>query len=67
MSLNLTRHEGQWVDVIHNASGEVLKIRVSRIHAANGHPSSMIELSFFDSPRNFDIVRPRISDGQEAT
>jgi hypothetical protein len=67
MALNLERHQGQWVDITHPKSGDVLKIRVAHIYAANGHPSPMVTLSFFDDPKNFHIVRPGVNDGKKAT
>lgn len=54
--LVLKRKEGQWVEIIHH-SGDVLRIRVYDIQAADGMPSRT-NLAFDDSPRNFEIRRP---------
>ena len=53
--LVLKRKEGQWVQVTHAASGDVLRIRVYDI--TNGLPPRA-NLAFDDSPRNFILERP---------
>lgn len=53
--LVLKRKEGQWVDVIHTASGDTLRIRAYRIR--EGSPSQL-DMAFDDEARNFDIQRP---------
>lgn len=52
--LVLKRREGQWVELTHH-SGDTIRIRVGRVDL--GHPSS-VNLTFDDTPRNFEIERP---------
>jgi sRNA-binding carbon storage regulator CsrA len=52
MMLVLKRHEGEWVEITHTASGDVLRVRVYRTEFGQAH------LAFDDSPRNFRIERP---------
>ena len=53
--LVLKRKEGQWVQVTHAASGDVLRIRVYDINY--GTPPRA-NLAFDDAPRLFTIERP---------
>ena len=53
--LVLKRKEGQWVEVTHEASGDVLRIRTCEI--TPGRPSHL-NLAFDDEARNFAIERP---------
>lgn len=53
--LVLKRREGQWTDVVHESSGDVLRIRVCQIEG--GFPGHL-NLAFDDSARNFSIERP---------
>lgn len=50
--LVLTRYNGQWVDVTHRQSGDVIRIRVFDIFGDKA------KLAFDDKPRNFEISRP---------
>lgn len=52
--LVLKRRDGDWIDVTHAASGDVLRIRV---YAIDG-PPGRANLAFDDDPRNFLIERP---------
>lgn len=53
--LVLKRKEGQWIEVTHSKSGDVMRIRVCKIEAGNpGH----LNLAFEDDARNFEIQRP---------
>ncbi len=53
--LMLRRAAGDWLDVVHTKSGDLLRIRVCDIYASKDHPH--VELAFEDRPRNFDIAR----------
>ncbi len=53
--LVLKRSEGQWVDLTHNRSGDVIRFRVYQI--CGGVPGR-VSLAFDDGPRNFEIQRP---------
>lgn len=50
--LVLKRREGQWVEIRHEASGDVLHIRAYDIDG------DRLNLAFDDAPRNFIIQRP---------
>ncbi len=51
--LVLRRKEGQWVDVTHHRSGDVVRIRVYNVR----HPGQA-DLAFDDPAHNFTIQRP---------
>lgn len=53
--LVLRRKEGQWLEVIHAASGDKMHIRVCNIKT---HYSGQADLGFDDDARNFIINRP---------
>lgn len=53
--LVLKRKEGQWTDIVHTASGDILRIRVYDIC---GQFPSRANLAFDDAARNFAIERP---------
>lgn len=53
--LVLKRTEGQWLDVIHVASGDVVRIRTCDI-GADGRPR--VNLVVDDAARNFAVERP---------
>lgn len=50
--LVLKRREGEWTEIVHAASGDVLRVRVYRTEFGQAH------LAFDDGPRNFLIERP---------
>ncbi|MDX2038999.1 MAG: hypothetical protein SFX72_20300 [Isosphaeraceae bacterium] len=53
--LVLNRSVGQWVDVAHNKSGDIMRIRVCRVRPGF---QPRVDLAFEDDARNFDIQRP---------
>lgn len=53
--LVLKRIEGQWVDVVHAKTGDVLRIRVYDIEVDH---RGRVNLAFDDAARNFTIQRP---------
>lgn len=53
--LVLRRKEGQWVEVVHSASGDTLRVRVYDIC---GDFPGRANLAFDDDARNFEIQRP---------
>ena len=53
--LVIRRKEGQWVDILHEKSGDTLRIRTYNIRSR--HPGQ-IDLAFEDDARNFQIERP---------
>jgi hypothetical protein len=53
--LVLKRNEGQWVEIKHVASGDVMRVRLYDI--CGGMPGRA-NLAFDDAARNFDIERP---------
>lgn len=55
--LVLRRNEGQWTEIVHAASGDVLRIRTVRIEPESEFPAS-VELVFDDAPRHFAMRRP---------
>lgn len=65
--LVLKRKEGQWIEITHTDSGDLMRIRVSQIEA--GRPGHL-NLAFEDDARNFEIERPerkkRIEDDRNA-
>lgn len=50
--LVLNRREGQWTDITHEATGQLLRVRVTEV--GNG----TVNLVFEDDVRNFKIDRP---------
>lgn len=52
--LVLRRKPGQWIDITHAKTGELLRIRVD----FGPDRPNQVSLSFDDSVRNFDIQRP---------
>ena len=50
--LVLRRTEGQWIELTHEASGDMIRFRVYDLQAGRAH------LAFDDSARNFRIERP---------
>jgi hypothetical protein len=59
--LILRRNEGQWIEVVHRETGELLRIQVRNLHRGR----RWVELVFDDSSRRFGIARP--PDGPEPT
>ena len=55
--LVLRRTEGQWVEIVHAASGAVLRVRVYAILTEPDRPAQC-HLAFDDDARNFEIQRP---------
>lgn len=53
--LVLKRRNGQWIEVTHTASGQVLRFRVYNISC--DYPGR-VNLAFDDEERNFEIQRP---------
>ena len=54
--LVLGRREGQWLEIVHSASGDVLRVRTYDIVAdAEGGPT--LDMAFHDPARNFAIER----------
>jgi hypothetical protein len=53
--LVLRRTEGQWVEVTHTKSGDVLRFRVYDLCS---QVPGRVHLAFDDVARNFDIQRP---------
>ncbi len=61
--LVLKRKEGQWVEITHVKTGEVLRIRTYDIHGGlPGH----VNLAFDDPSRNYAIQRPEKLNRAEA-
>lgn len=52
--LVLKRKEGQWIEVVHEASGETLRIRV---YGIDGRFPGHANLAFDDAPKHFRIER----------
>lgn len=50
--LVLRRQEGHWTEIVHVASGDVLRVRSCKIR------DGQVDLAFDDGPRNFTIQRP---------
>lgn len=63
--LVLKRKEGQWIEIVHTASGETLRVRVYDIC---GDFPGRANLAFEDPNRYFEIQRPervrRLADAQ---
>lgn len=55
--LILKRKEGQWIEVTHASSGDVMRIRVCQITTPEYGPG-YLNLAFDDAARNFEIERP---------
>jgi hypothetical protein len=53
--LTLRRAEGQWVEIKHVASGDVIRFLVYQL---TGETNRQAHLSFEDVAHNFDIQRP---------
>lgn len=53
--LVLKRKEGQWIEILHAKSGDLLRLRVYDI---SGDFPGRVNLAFDDSDRNFEIQRP---------
>jgi len=62
--LVLKRKEGQWTEIKHVESGDVIRIRVYRIR--EGFPSQC-DLAFDDNAHNFDVERPERKSGPRIT
>ncbi len=60
--LVLRRTEGQWVDIKHEKTGELIRVRVHRIDWR----ARQLDLVFDDDARNFDIQRPERKLEKEA-
>lgn len=57
--LVLKRKEGDWTDVTHAATGQVLRFRVYNIIADRaGGRYNRVNVAFDDPERNFEIRRP---------
>lgn len=56
--LVLKRNDGQWVDVVHAASGDTLRIRLYDVQPAMFGGKGRANLAFDDAPRKFSIQRP---------
>lgn len=57
--LILGRRDGQWVTVIHDASGDVLRIRISNVRGRVGADAPRCDLGFDDPDWRFLIDRAR--------
>lgn len=55
--LVLKRKDGQWIEVVHSKSGDLIRIRTQKIRAEAGRPAQ-VDLVFDDDARNFAIDRP---------
>ncbi len=53
--LVLKRKEGQWLEITHTRSGDVLRLRIYDISSA---APPRANLAFDDAARNFEIQRP---------
>lgn len=53
--LVLKRKEGQWLEITHSHSGDVLRLRLYDIHSTS---PARANLAFDDAARNFEIQRP---------
>ena len=53
--LILRRKEGQWISLTHEASGDVIRIRVANVRARF---PGQLDLVFDDDARHFLIERP---------
>jgi hypothetical protein len=62
--LILGRRDGQWVTVVHDASGDILRIRVSNVRGRVGDDAPRCDLGFDDPDWRFLIDRPRRSEPQ---
>lgn len=54
--LVLRRKEGQWVEITHKATGQVLRIGVARVRGYN-QATGTLDLLCDDAAHNFDIQR----------
>ncbi len=52
--LVIRRREGQWIDVVHGATGDMVRIRVNTIRRDYD-----VSLGFDDPDWNFEITRPK--------
>lgn len=59
--LVLRRTEGQWVEVTHEGSGDVLRIKVYDLRGTIPAKPGQAHLAFDDEARNFTIARPERS------
>lgn len=57
--LVLKRYDGEWIEVEHVDSGDLIRIRVYDIKAGRKRQAS---LAFDDKPRKFNIYRPERQD-----
>lgn len=53
--LVLKRKEGQWLEITHSRSGDVLRLRLYDIQST---APARANLAFDDAARNFEIQRP---------
>lgn len=56
--LVLRRSEGQWVEIVHPASGDRIAVRTYRIEGREPGQSGRVHLAFDDPDRHFEISRP---------
>ncbi len=57
--LILGRKEGEWITVVHDASGDTLRIRLFNVQPRTGRRAAGCLLGFDDSNWRFWIDRPR--------
>jgi len=57
--LILGRREGQWVTVVHNASGDTLRIRLFHVRGRSRGDAPRCQLGFDDPDWRFLIDRPQ--------
>lgn len=66
MMLVLKRRDGEWLEIAHVESGDVLRVRLYDIRGETpGHQS--LSVLFDDPDRNFSITRPDRAIGNERT
>lgn len=56
--LILRRADGQWLDIQHKASGDVIRIRVYDLRSRGPTSPGHLNMAFDDDARHFQIERP---------
>lgn len=56
--LVLRRKSGQWIEITHGKSGDVLRVKVYDILRSAAGQTGQCNLAFDDDERNFVIQRP---------
>jgi hypothetical protein len=56
--LVLRRTEGQWVEITHAATGDVIRFRVYDLAGGDPEVPGRVHLAFEDRARNFAVERP---------